>query len=398
MREGQAMGIKDIVIAGAVRLPIGRFGGSLKDCPVYELGASAIRGLIERTGIDPKAIGEVILACNRLDGVGLNPARTAAHFAGVPESVPAHTVVMVCPAGLKALALATQAIRLGEAEVIVAGGMESMSNMPHILKGARFDGFRRGDIVLQDSFASLVDPTCGLHVGQIAELTAERWGISREEQDQYACSSHRKASQGWAEGVFANEVLPVMLPGKDGSDRRFSEDESYRPDVSLEKLARLPPAFENGKTVTAGNASGTTDGAAAVLITSRTRAAALGLKPMASFVGHLFMGVKPENFTDGPAIVIPRLLEKIGLALEDVDLLEVNEAFAAQILANEKVLQWNRSKLNVHGGAIALGHPTAFSGARMIVHLAHILKSGQLGLASLCGGQGIAGAMIIRGE
>lgn len=392
------MELKDIVITEAVRLPIGRFGGSLKDYQVYELGALAIRGLIERTGIDPKEISEVIMACNRLDGVGLNPARTAAHFSGIPETVPAHTVVKVCPAGLKAIALATQAIRLGEAEVIVAGGMESMSNMPHILKGARFEGFRRGDIVLQDSFASIVDPTCGLNVGQIAELTAERWGISREEQDQYACSSHQKATQGWKDGVFSNEVLPVMLPGKDLSKRKFSEDECYRPNISLEQLAKLPPAFENGKTVTAGNASGTTDGAAALLITSRNRAMALGVKPIASFAGYLFMGVKAENFTDGPAIVIPQLLEKMGAEQKDIDLLEVNEAFAAQILANEKALKWDRSKLNVHGGAIALGHPTGFSGARMITHLAHILKPGQLGLASLCGGQGIAGAMAIRGE
>lgn len=390
--------MNDIVIIDAVRLPIGRFGGSLKDYQVYDLGALAIRGLIERTGIDPHAINQVIMACNRLDGVGLNPARTAAFFGGVPESVPAHTVVMVCPAGLQAIALATQAIRLGEAEVIVAGGMESMSNIPHILKGARFEGFRRGDIVLQDAFSSIVDPTCGLHVGQIAELTAERWGISREEQDQYACASHHKAAQAWQDGIYAKEVLPVTLGGKDRSEKNFSQDECYRPDISFEKLARLPRAFENGKTVTAGNASGTTDGAAALLITSRNRAAALGFKPLAAFVGYLFIGVKPENFTDGPAVVIPQLLAKLGLQLQEIALLEVNEAFAAQILANEKVLGWDRAKLNVHGGAIALGHPTGFSGARMITHLAHNLKSGELGLASLCGGQGIAGAMIIRGE
>lgn len=391
------MELRDIVITEAVRLPIGRFGGSLKDYQVYELGALAIGGVLEKAGIDPQEIDEVIMACNRLDGVGLNPARTAAYFAGIPESVPAQTVVKVCPAGLKAIALATQAIRLREAEVIIAGGMESMSNMPHILRGARFEGFRRGDIVLQDTFASIIDPTCGLHVGQIAELAAERWGISREEQDQYAYSSHIKAAQGWEAGVFANEVLPVALPGKDPA-QLFSEDECYRRHISLERLAQLPLAFAGGRTVTAGNASGTTDGAAAMLVTSRNKAVALGLNPLASIVGYLFIGVKAENFPDGPAVVIPRLLGKLGLGLEDVDLLEVNEAFAAQILANEKALQWDRAKLNIHGGAIALGHPTGFSGARMIAHLAHILVPGQLGLASLCGGQGIAGAMLIRGE
>lgn len=385
----------DIVIVEAVRLPIGRFGGSLKGFQVYELGTLAIRGVMERTGIDAEVIAEVIMACNRLDGVGLNPARSAAHFAGIPEAVPAHTVVKVCPAGLKAVALAAQAVRLGEADVVVAGGMESMSNIPHILRDARFEGFRRGNVILEDAFSSIVDPTCGLQVGDIAELTAERWEISREEQDEYAYSSHIKAAKGWKDGAFSRETIPVTLPE---SQQTFAEDECYRANISLEKLARLPLAFKNGKTVTAGNASGTTDGAAALLITSRKRAAELGLKPIASLQGHLFVGVKPENFTDGPAVVIPQLLEKTGLELEDIDLLEVNEAFACQILANEKALKWDRSKLNVHGGAIALGHPTGFSGARMITHLVHTLNSGQLGLASLCGGQGIAGAMIVRRE
>ena len=393
------MELKEVVIAGAVRTPIGRFGGSLKDFQVYDLGASAIAGLLERTSIDHETVDEVIMACNRLDGVGMNPARAAAHFAGLPESVPAQTVVMVCPAGLKALSLACQSIRLNEAEVVIAGGMESMSNMPHILKGARFTGFRIGDVVLVDAFASIVDPTCGLRVGQIAEMTAERWGISQEQQDEYAYWSHKKAAHAWEEGHYAQEVISIEIPaGRKEPSWTFAQDECYRPDVSPEKLARLPVAYQGGKTITAGNASGITDGAAALLVTSRNKAEKLGLKPLASFVGYCFSGIKPEHFPEGPAEVIPKLLKKTGLKLGDIDLLEVNEAFACQILANEKALGWDRTRLNIHGGAIALGHPTGFSGARMIGHLAHVLESGRLGLAALCGGQGIAGAMIIRGE
>jgi acetyl-CoA C-acetyltransferase len=281
----------------------------------------------------------------------------------------------------------------------VAGGFESMSNMPHILRGLRFKGQRMGDIAVVDSFASIVDPTSQMRIGEIAERTARRYQISREAQDQYAYESHQKAARAWDEGVFTDEVVPVEIPaaGKEPA-RTFEKDECFRPDVSMEKLARLTSAYVQGGTVTAGNASGITDGAAALLIGSRKAAEAAGLVPMAHLVAYEFMGIKPEDFTDGPAVVIPRVLEKAGLKLDEIAYLEVNEAFAVQVLANEQVLGWDRNRLNVHGGAIALGHPTGYSGARLILHLSHILKPGELGLASLCGGQGIAGAMILRGE
>jgi acetyl-CoA C-acetyltransferase len=393
------MKIEDVVIADGVRLPIGRFGGSLLRFQVYELGGLAIAGLLERTGIDPASVDDVIMACNRLDGVGLNPARSAAFLGGIPLDTPAFTVIKVCPAGLKAAAIASQEIRLGEAEIIVVGGFESMSNMPHILKGMRFSGQRMGDMTLTDSFASIVDPTSGMRVGEIAERTAERYDIPREDQDAYALESHLKAKKAWDDGVFAAEVIPVEIPAsRKEPARTFDTDECLRPDISLEKMAKLRPAYMEEGTVTAGNASGITDGAAALLLCSRERAEALGLAPKVHVVGYEFMGLKPEDFTDGPALVIPKVLEKTGLTLDDITYLEVNEAFAVQILANEKELKWDRERLNVHGGAIALGHPTGYSGARLLLHLTHILKPGELGLAALCGGQGIAGAMILRGE
>jgi len=393
------MKIEDVVIAGGVRLPIGRFGGSLLGFQVYELGAKAITGLVERTGIDTDLVDDVIMACNRLDGVGLNPARSAAFLGGIPLKTPACTIIKVCPAGLKAVAVASQEIRLGEANIIIAGGFESMSNMPHLLKGMRFSGQRMGDMVLTDSFASIVDPTSGMRVGEIAERTAQRYNISREEQDAYALESHMKAKAAWDEGVFSNEVIPIEIPPTRKEPKRiFEKDECFREDISLEKIAKLPPAYLEGGSVTAGNASGITDGAAALLVGSREKIEKLGLKPMVHIVGYEFMGIKPEDFTDGPAIVIPRLLDKVGLSLDDIRYLEINEAFAVQILANEKELKWDRDRLNVHGGAIALGHPTGYSGARLLLHLTHILKPGELGLAALCGGQGIAGAMILKGE
>ncbi len=393
------MKIEDVVIAGGVRLPIGRFGGSLLGFQVYELGAKAIAGLVDRTGIDVDLVDDVIMACNRLDGVGLNPARSAAYLGGIPLKTPAFTVIKVCPAGLKAVAIASQEIRLGEANIIIAGGFESMSNMPHLLKGMRFSGQRMGDMVLTDSFASIVDPTSGMRVGEIAERTAQRYNISREEQDIYAIESHKKAKSAWDDGVFSDEVIPIEIPPTRKEPKRlFDKDECFREDISLEKIAKLRPAYMEDGTVTAGNASGITDGAAALLVGSREKTEKLGLKPMVHIVGYEFMGIKPEDFTDGPALVIPRLLQKVNLSLDDIRYLEINEAFAVQILANEKELKWNRERLNVHGGAIALGHPTGYSGARLLLHLSHILKPGELGLAALCGGQGIAGAMILKGE
>lgn len=305
----------------------------------------------------------------------------------------------VCAAGLKAMALTTQAIRVGDAEVIVCGGMESMSNIPHLLRGARWQGFRLTDIVIEDGFLYLRDPICGLTPGLCAEKCAEKWKISREEQERVGYESHRKAARAWEEGIFDREVAPVEVPPTKGRPGfTFSKDECYRADVSLEKMMKLPPAFKEGGTVSAGSSSGITDGAGAMVVMSRRKAKELGLKPLASIVAYSFYGVPSEDFPEGPMRVIPIALEKAGLSTDDIRYFEINEAFGVVVVLTQKMLGIPREKINPHGGGISLGHPTGYSGARLLIHLANILKPGEYGLASLCGAGGLAGAMIIQGE
>jgi acetyl-CoA C-acetyltransferase len=391
--------LTDVVVTDAVRIPIGRFGGTLKDFEVYQLGAFAIKGLLERSKIDPHMIDEVIMSHTRQDGTGTNPARNMALFGGVPKNVPAHTVNMVCPAGLKAQHLASQSIRLGETQVAVVGGAESMSNIPHLLRGARWQGFRLTNITIEDGFLYLVDKFCGLSAGQVAERTAEKFGISREEQEQFGYESHIKAAKGWNEGVFASEVIPVEIPQKKGPPIIFAKDECYRENPSLEEMMKLPPAFKKDGTVSAGSSSGITDGAGAMLMMSRKKADELGKKPLFHFVDFLFYGVDPIDFPEGPGVAIPMILKRNNLTLDDMKYVEINEAFASVVIATEKILGWkDRQKLNPHGGAIALGHPTGYSGNRLVIHLAHILKKGEYGLACLCGGGGMVGAVIIQSE
>ncbi|MDP6691940.1 MAG: thiolase family protein [Alphaproteobacteria bacterium] len=394
------MELSDIVITSGARLPIGRFGGSLRDLKVYDLGGKAIEAAVSRAGLKPDAVEEVFVAHNRQSGNGPNPGRTAAVFGGVPTSVPAHTINMACPAGLRATVEAAQALQLGEIETAVVCGMESMSTIPHILPDARWKPVRTGNIVLKDEFFSVVEPLSGMGTLSLAERTAEKFQISRADQEAYAAESHHKAAAAWAKGWFDDEVVPVEIPETRSTPAtRFEKDECFRADTSIEKMAKLKPALEDGS-VTAATSSGVTDGAAAFVMTTRAKAVAEGARPLASLVAYVQVGLAPEDMLEGPAFAIPAVLNKAGMTLDDMDLIEVNEAFAAQVLANEQVLGWDRTKLNVHGGAIALGHPTGFTGVRLVVSMCHALRThgGTYGLIALCGGGGLGVALIIRRE
>lgn len=395
---------QDVVLIDGARTPIGKFGGSLKDLMVWQIGAMAIKGVMERTGIDPELIGEVIMSHTRQDGTGTNPARNMMLFAGLPKKIPAHTVNMVCAAGLKALHLAVQSIRLGETEVAVVGGSESMSNIPHMLRGARWRPLGRlNNISIDDAFLYLSDNYSKLTPGLTAERCSEKHGLTKEENDQIGYESHVKAAKAWADGVFDDEVFPVDIPAEPikGGYKPFTlyTDECYRKDATIESMRKLPTPFKKDGTVTAGSSSGITDGAGASIIMSRKKAQELGLKPLASFVDFLFYGLEPADFPDGPGLSIPVILKRNNLTIDDMKYVEINEAFGAVCLAAEKMMNWkDRAKMNPHGGCIALGHPTGYSGARLTLHLSHTLNKGEYGLACLCGGGGMAGNMILKSE
>ncbi len=393
------MEMNDVVVIAACRTAMGRFGGSLKDVPSHELGAVVIREALSRCGLRADQVGEVILGSCRQAGNGPNPARTAAVRGGVPVSVPAVTLNMACPSGMRSVAMAAQSIRLGEAEVVIAGGFESMSSIPYLLKGARWDGFKMGNKVLEDGWSDSIDPLIGQGMGETAENLFDKYGITREEQDEYAISSHQKAAGARKNGWFREEIAVVEI--SDGGKKiQFDQDETIRQEISGEKMAALKPAFRKSGTVTAGNSCGLSDGATALVVTSRRKAAELEVNPLFSIVSYAQVAVDPAVMGEGPAHAIPAALEKAGMLLADMDLIEVNEAFAIQVLSNEKILGWDRSKLNVHGGAIALGHPTGISGARILVTACYALK--RLGkrhaVASICGGGGVTTAMVIRFE
>ena len=395
------MELKDVVATSAVRTPMGRFGGTLRYVPAYDLGAAAIRAALERAGLAGDGVDDVIFGSCRQAGNGPNPARTAAVRAGVPVSVPVQTINMACPSAMRCIALASQAIRLGDSQTVVVGGMDSMSTIPYLLKDCRWDGFKMGDRTLLDGWADSIDPLCGVGMGATAENLVDKYKIPREQQDQFAVESHQKAAAAQANGWFDEEIVPVEVPARGREPaRRFDKDETIRPDTSLEKLAKLPPVFRKDGTVTAGNACGMSDGATALVITSREHARALGVRPLFSLVSYAAVAVEPATMGEGPGVSIPAALKRAGMTLDDMDLIEVNEAFAVQVLANEQVLKWDRSRLNVHGGAIALGHPTGISGARIVVTLYYALKrlDRELGIAGICGGGGVSMAMIIRRE
>lgn len=392
------MELKNIVCISACRTPMGRFGGTLRDIPAYDLGAVAVREAVNRSGLQPKDINEVILGCCRQAGNGPNPARTAAVKGGIPESVPAQTINMACPSGMKAIQLASQSIRLGNSEIVLVGGFDSMSTIPYLLKGVRWEGFKMGDKTLEDGWSDSIDPLIKQGMGQTAENLVDKYEISRAEQDAFALSSHQKVVNAQDKGWFDNEIVPVEVALRKETIV-FSKDETVRPDTNLEKLGKLKPAFrKEGGSVTAGNACGMSDGACALVFTSRDKAKSLGIKPLFSLMAYSTVAVSPSTMGEGPGVAIPVVLKATGMGINDLDLIEVNEAFAVQVLANERVLGWNRDKVNVHGGAIALGHPTGISGARIVVTLYNALRAhnGGIGLAAICGGGGVSMAMIIE--
>jgi acetyl-CoA C-acetyltransferase len=386
---------KAVIVSGA-RTAIGAFGGALKDVPASELGRLAIQGAISRAGVDPTDIDEVIMGNVLQAGGGMNPARQAAIAAGVPETVSSFTVNKVCGSGLKAVTLAAQAISAGDADLIVAGGTESMSRAPYILKDARW-GYRMGSGELVDSMLSegLTCAMAGCHMGITAENIAEKYSVTREAQDEFAAESQRRAAEAIAAGRFDEEIVPVLIKQKKGDPVSFKIDEYPRAGTTAETLAKLRPAFKKeGGTVTAGNASGINDGAAALVIASQERARLMELSPMASIVAYASAGVDPRYMGMGPVPAIERVLERAGLAIKDIELFELNEAFAAQSLGVLKQLEIPPDKVNVNGGAIALGHPIGASGARILITLLYEMqrRGARRGLAALCigGGQGIA--------
>jgi acetyl-CoA C-acetyltransferase len=386
--------VKAVIVSGA-RTAIGSFGGALSDVTATELGRIVIDGAIERAGIDRADVEEVIMGNVLQAGLGMNPARQSAIAAGIPDSVPSFTVNKVCGSGLKAVALAAQAIVAGDADLIIAGGMESMSRAPYLLKKARW-GYRLGNDEIADSMLS-EGLTCAMtacHMGVTAENVAAECGVPREAQDQFAAESQRRAEAAITVGRFDEEIVPVIVTQKKGEPMTFKVDEYPRRGTTAETLARLKPAFQKEGTVTAGNASGINDGAAAVLVASEDRARLMELAPMAAVVSYATAGVDPRLMGLGPVPAIERALEKAGLALKDIDLFELNEAFAAQSIAVMSKLRLDASRVNVNGGAMALGHPIGASGARILITLLYEMRRRDVrrGLAALCigGGQGIA--------
>lgn len=387
--------MREAVIVAAARLPTGKFLGALKRLPATELGAMVVREAVARAGIDPAEVDECILGNVVSAGLGQAPARQAALGGGLSDRVAALTVNKVCGSGLKAVMLAAQGIATGDADVVVAGGMESMSNCPYLLPKAR-EGMRMGDAAARD--AMIHDGLwCSLEnwsMGLAGEAVAERYGVSREDQDRFAADSHRKAAAAIRECWFRDEILPVDVPQRKGDPVRLEYDEPVRPDTSVEALSRLGPAFKPDGSVTAGNAPGVNDGAAAVVVAAAEKAAALGLTPMARIAGQAVSGLPPKWLLMTPVEAVTKLLRKVGWTLGDVDLIELNEAFSAQAVAVVRELGADPARVNVHGGAVALGHPIGASGARILTTLLYALRRRSLtrGVATLClgGGNGVA--------
>jgi acetyl-CoA C-acetyltransferase len=388
----------EIVIVGAARTPIGVFGGSLADIPASTLGAKVIKALLERTGLTPDQVDEVIMGQVLQAGTGQNPARQALLEAGIPETVPAMTINKVCGSGLKAVHLAWQGVRCGDASVVIAGGQENMSAAPHVLANSR-KGMKMGDWPLKDTMISegLWCAFNDCHMGITAENIADKYGISRDDQDAFAAQSQQRAEAAQKDHLFDSEIVPVEIPQRKGDPIVFDADEFPRHGTTAESLGKLRAAFKKEGTVTAGNASGINDGAAAVVVTSAQKAAELGLKPLARIVSFASAGVDPAIMGTGPIPATTKCLEKAGWTVDDLDLIEANEAFAAQAISVNRELGWDLGKVNLSGGAIALGHPIGASGARVLVTLLHGMQRHEAtrGLATLCigGGQGVAMAV-----
>jgi acetyl-CoA C-acetyltransferase len=392
--------MREVLVAGAVRTPIGKFGGALASLTAVQLGSVASAEALRRSGVAPTQVDEAVVGCARQAGGGPNVARQVAFRAGIPREVPAFTVNMACGSGLKSIDLAYRAVRDGDADVVLAGGTESMSRVPYLLTGARW-GYRMGDQAAVDGMYQdgFLCPLAEQVMGETAETLAAQYRIPREEQDGFALRSQQRAARAWAEGRFTAEIVPidVAATGRHGAAPRFEKDEHPRADTTSASLARLEPVFkETGGTVTAGNSSGITDGAAALVVLAADRAAELGVRPMARLLGVAAAGVDPRVMGIGVVPAVRRLLEKVRLRLEDFDLVEVNEAFAAQVLACDRELRFDPERINVNGGAIALGHPIGATGVRIAVTLLHEMARRRVrrGLATLCvsGGMGVAAA------
>ncbi len=391
--------MEKVVIVAAGRTAIGNFLGSLASLPAPKLGATVVRGLLQQIGLSPEQISELIFGQVLTAGSGQNPARQAAIEAGIPEGVPSFTINKVCGSGLKSVQLAAQAIALGDADVVIAGGQENMSLAPHVLPGSR-NGVKMGDWKLKDSMIvdGLWDVFNDYHMGITAENVAEKYGFTREELDAFAAASQQKAEAAQKEGRFRDEIIPVEVPQRKGDPVVFDTDEFPRHGTTAEGLARLRPAFRKDGVVTAGNASGINDGAAAVILMSESRARELGLEPLATIKAYASGGVAPEIMGIGPVPATRRCLEKAGWSVDDLDLIEANEAFAAQAMAVNRDLGWDTSKVNVNGGAIALGHPIGASGCRILVTLLHEMRrrDAHKGLATLCIGGGMGTAVAVE--
>lgn len=390
--------MRDAVIVSAVRTAVGKFQGGLSELSATQLGAAVVREAVRRAGVRPEDVDECILGCVLPAGLGQNPARQAALGGGLADTVAALTINMVCGSGLKAVALGAQAIAQGDAEIVVAGGMESMSNAPYLLPGAR-RGYKMGDAKTVDSMVhdGLWCACDNQHMGMTGELVAEKHHITREQQDAYALESHRRASAAWREGRFDAEVMKIEVPGRKGV-AIFDRDESVRADASMEALAALKPAFKKDGTVTAGNAPGVNDAAAALVLMSASRAEALGLKPMVTIKAQAMSGVAPRWVMLAPVLGVERVLAKAGWSKDEVDLYELNEAFSVQALGVTKELGLDLAKVNVNGGAVAIGHPIGASGARVLVTLIHEMmrRDVKKGVAALCLGGGNSVALAVE--
>lgn len=390
--------MKEVVVVSAVRTPMGSFGGALKDLSATQLGAAAIRGALEKAGVDAREIQDVLMGCVIQANLGQAPARQAAKFAGLPDSVNCTTVNKVCASGMKAIAQAAQSIMLGDADVVVAGGMESMSRVPFYVENMRW-GNKYGNVSMIDGLAKdgLTDVYDGKAMGNAAELCARECGISREDQDAFAIESYKRSQEAWNNGKFDAEVVPVDIPQRKGDPIRVSRDEEPF-NVKFDKIPSLSPAFQKDGTVTAANASTMNDGAAALVLMSREKADALGLKPIARIRAWADAEQAPEWFTTTPSLAVPKAVQKAGLAMGDISYWELNEAFSVVGIENSRRLQLDPTRVNVHGGAVSLGHPLGCSGARIIVTLIHILRTNgaRYGAAGICNGGGGASAMVVE--
>jgi acetyl-CoA C-acetyltransferase len=389
---------KTVILSGA-RTPFGKFGGGLSSLTASQLGGIAVKEALQRANIQPEDVQEVILGTVLQGGQGQIPSRQAAREAGIPWEVKTETINKVCASGMRSVTLADQIIRAGDEDLIVAGGMESMSNAPYFLPKARW-GLRMGDASLKDLMVhdGLTCSFAGVHMGTYGNSTAEEFKITREEQDEWAFHSHQRAVQAIEKGIFAEEIIPVSIPQRKGEPIVVKDDEAPRKDTSLEKLAKLSSAFDKRGTITAGNAPGVNDGAAALVLMSDERAEKEGKEPLAYILGHTAIATEAKDFPQTPGLVINELLKKTGKTVDEIDLFEINEAFAAVSLASSKIANLNPKKVNVNGGAVALGHPIGASGARIIITLAYELKrrGGGIGIAAICSGGGQGDAIMIE--